>query len=856
MTGLLGRDDEQHRLGQIVAGARHGVSDVVVLRGEPGVGKTALLDAAQAVAADLRVVRIDCVESEMGLSFAAVHQLLRPFLAELDVLPAPQRMALRLVFGMAEGRAPDPFVVGLAALGLLAEQAARRPLLCLVDDAHCLDPESADVLAFVARRLRADSIAVVFAVREPAPAPDRLAELPELRLAGLAEEDARALLAAVSGSRLRGPLADRVIGQTAGNPLALIEIGQEIAAGQLDGDPFPAEPLPLGRRLERRYLREIRELPAPTQSLLLAAAAEPTGDTSLLARVGQKLGFTVEAAAAAEDRRLITIRRTVRFRHPLIRSAVYYGATFAQRQQVHAVLAEALGPGERDQRAWHLAQAVTGPDEKVAAELECAGERARGRGGWTAAAALFSRSATFTTGQAARSRRMLAAAEASCGAGALDRAQAELDAAASYHDDPRHLGLSRRVQGRIHHAQRQPAKATRDLLAAAANVGPVDIRLARDILVEAAVEAQINDQLAPEGATRADVARAALALPLPAGMSATVGDLLLDADTALRLHGLEIARPALRGAIDAVRRSGSDSPEALHLLAAACEDATILGDEPTLRELSHRMETAARQHGTTLSLALALSHAGAWGLFAGDLAEARRCFDATTALADARGQPWSLGSLLLTAWSGPPRQAYALLDLVTAEAARQGQGYQLVFTSYARCILELGRGGYDAAYASFPAGIADTSQLKFALPDLAEAAARSGHRGATEAIARQLGELAADTPSPVMLGFLARTRALVMGDSPDADDLYREAIDEHGRSPGPAHLARSQLLHGEWLRRARRPRDARAALRQAHQLFEDLGAVGFAGRARGEVAGAGATRVGPGPRARPGRPGP
>ncbi|MDT3443893.1 hypothetical protein [Pseudofrankia sp. BMG5.37] len=396
---------------------------------------------------------------------------------------------------------------------------------------------------------------------------------------------------------------------------------------------------------------------------------------------------------------------------------------------------------------------------------------------------------------------MLAAAEASCGSGALDRAQAELDAAATYHDDPRHLGLTRRVQGRIHHAQRQPAKATRDLLAAAASLGPVDIRLARDILVEAAVEAQINDQLAPEGATRADVARAALALPLPAGMTSTVGDLLLDADTALQLHGLDVARPALRRAIDTVRRGDPDSPETLHLLAAACEDATILGDEPTLRELSHRMETAARQHGTMLSLALALSHAGAWGLFAGDLAEARRCFSEMTALADARGQPWSLGSLLLTAWSGPPRQAYALLDLVAAEAARQGQGYQLVFASYARCVVELGQGRYDAAYASYPSGIAGTSQLKFALPDLAEAAARSGHRGAAESIARQLGTLAADTPSPVMLGFLARVRALTAADSPDADDLYREAVDEHTRSAGPAHLARSQLLYGEWLRR-------------------------------------------------------
>ena len=299
------------------------------------------------------------------------------------------------------------------------------------------------------------------------------------------------------------------------------------------------------------------------------------------------------------------------------------------------------------------------------------------------------------------------------------------------------------------------------------------------MLVEAAVAAQINDQLAPDGVTQADVARAARGLPLAPGMTPTVGDLLLDADTTLLLHGLAAARPALRHAIDAVRQGRPDAPEMLHWLAAACEDATILGDEPTLHELSHQMETAARQHGTLLTLALALSHAGVWGLLAGDLAEARRCFTEMTALAQARDQPWSLGMALLAAWRGQPQQACALLDDVTAEATRQGQGYQLRFASYARCVLELGQGRYDAAYASFPAGIDDTSQLKFALPDLAEAAQRSGRRGAAQAIARQLGELAEASPSPVLAGFWARARALAAGDRPDAEDLV-------SGSPGPA----------------------------------------------------------------------
>ena len=843
MQGLLGRDAELRQLDQLVAAARQQVSGVLVLRGEPGVGKTALLDYAQAVAGPaMQIIRIDCVESEMELSFAAVHQLLRPLLPALDLLPAPQRTALRVAFGMAEGGPPDRFLVGLAALGLLTGQATGQPLLCLIDDAHCLDQESADALAFVARRLHADAIAIVFAVREPARPPGRLSGLPELRLAGLATDDARAVLAAAAGPGLRPPVADRIVAETGGNPLALIEIGQELAGGELDGDPFLPEPLPLGRLLEQRYLREIRELPAATQALLLAAAADPTGDLGLLAQAGQELGFTLDAAAAAEARQLITIRHTVRFRHPLIRSAVYYGATFADRQRVHASLAAAIGSAGPDQRAWHLAQSRTGPDEDTAAELERAGDRARRRGGWSEAAALFHRAATLSTSQAARARRMLAAAEASTEAGALGRAQTELDAAASYHDDARHAGRTRRAAGRLHHAERQPAAATRDLLAAAAMLGPVDLRLARDVLVEAAVAAQINDQLAPDGATQADVARAAQALPLAPGMTQTVGDLLLDADTTLLLHGLAAARPALRCAIDAVRQGRPDAPEMLHWLAAACEDATILSDEPTLHELSRQMETAARQHGTMLTLALALSHAGVWGLLAGDLAEARRCFTEMTALAQARDQPWSLGPALLAAWHGHPQQASALLDDVAAEATRQGQGYQLRFASYARCVLELGQGRYDAAYASFPAGIDDTSQLKFALPDLAEAAQRSGRRGAAEAIARQLGELAEASPSPVMLGFSARARALAAGDRPDAEDSYREALAQHGRSPGPAHLARSHLVYGEWLRRMRRPRDARATLRLAHQLLTGIGADGFAERARAELAAAGESR--------------
>jgi DNA-binding CsgD family transcriptional regulator len=839
VEGLLGRGEERSRLDEILTRARQGNSTALVIRGEPGVGKTALLDYTQGAAAGMQVIRVDAVETEMQLSFAALHQLLRPGLAILDSLPAPQAAALRLAFGMQEGRTPDRFLVSLAAMGLLAEQAARQSLLCLVDDAHCLDRESADALAFVARRLYGDSIAIIFAVREPPARPGPLDGLPELRLAGLAEADAWALLAATAGPALLRPDGTRILAETGGNPLALIEIGQELASGQLSSDlPLP-EPLPVGRQLEQRYLREIQGLPRDTRALLLAAAADPTGDPGLLWRAGQDLGFSSEAAAPAEARQLITIRDVVRFRHPLIRSAVYYGASFAQRQHTHDRLAAATSPAEPDQRAWHLAQAVTGPDEAVAEELERAGARARGRGGWSSAAALFHRAATLSVSQAERARRLLSAAEASGNAGALNRAQAEVDAAATYRDDPRHTGLALRVQARIHHARRQPAKATSALLAAATRVGPVDIRLARDILVEAIVEAQISGRLADPGTTRRDVARVTQTLALPPGSAATIGDLLLDADTALQLRGLEAASPLLRGAIDAVRQETADPPEMFRWLAAACADATILVDDTRLRELSRRMEAAAREQGAMIDLALALSHAGVSGLLGGDLGEAERYFAELTAISEARGQPWSIGSLLITAWRGPPEHACALLTQVADEANRQGQGYQLVFADYARCILELGRGRYEAAYAGFAAGVDDTSQVKFVLADLVEAAQRSGHAEAAADLVARLAMLAAASPGPVLLGFLSRARALTAGDAAGAEDHYREAIDQHGRASGPAHLARSHLVYGEWQRRARRLRDARVSLRTAYQLFEDIGARGFAERTRLELSAAG-----------------
>jgi DNA-binding CsgD family transcriptional regulator len=875
VEGLVGRAVECERLDQLLREARTGLSGTLVLRGEPGVGKTSLLHYLAASAPDFEVARVSGVESEMKLSFAALHQLLRPSLATTGELPPPQRSALRLAFGLEDGGPPDGFLVGLAALGLLAGRAAARPLLCLVDDAHWLDHESAAALAFLARRLYADSIVMVFAVREPAPGSVLLEGLPELRLAGLDESAAGQLLvfaagpvldgpgrpeprrdergagelgvdgSGLDGSRLEKPQLDevvrqRIVAETRGNPLALIEIGQALEPGQLTGSAPLPEPLPLGRQLEQRYLQEIRGLPPGTQTLLLAAAADPTGDPDLLWRAGPRLGFTTAAAAPAEARRLIEIRDRIEFRHPLIRSAVFYGAPLAARQQVHAALAAATDQAaDPDRRAWHLAMAASGLDEAVAAELEQAGERARRRGGWTTAEAFYKRAAMLSTSQPGRARRMLSAAGAACDGGTPRRAQAMLDEAATYRD-PRHHGQVERVQGRIWHTMRRPADATAALLDAAAELGPVDVRLARDILVEAVVQAQINGQLAPDGATPADVAQAARSLPLPPGTPATVGDLLLDADTTLQLHGLQAAAPQLRQAISAARHEAGTAPESFRWLAAACSDATILADDIALHELAWRMEAQAREQGAAIALSLALSHAGVSELLAGRMAEAQRCFHERVAIEEARGRDWSIGPLLVAAWRGQAGPAETLLDTVAQEAARQGQGYQLAFAGYARCVLELGRGQYEHAHASLTGGVQDGSQIKFVLPDLVEAAERSGHRAAALRLTSQLAGLAEASPVPRTLGFLARAQALTARDV-DAEPLYQAAIAHHSQTRGPAHRARSHLLYGEWLRRGRRPRDAREQLRTAYRLFAEMGAQGFAARARLELSAAGET---------------
>jgi AAA ATPase-like protein len=534
VLALLGRDAERDLLDGVLAAARDGLSGVLVLRGEPGIGKTALLDyAAGAAAADLEIARIEAIESEMELGFAGLHQLLLPFADRIGTLPPPQRDALSSAFGLGYRSAPDRFLVALATLTLLARTARPRGLLCVVDDAQWLDRESAAVLTFVARRLHADSIAMLFAVRDPWDARLLLADLPGIQLTGLpAPAASRLLRADVPG--LDDQVGERIVAETGGNPLALIEVGRELTPGQLAGlEPLP-ELLPLGRQLEDHFLRQARRLPAGTQTLLLTAAADPTGDPALLWRTGHDLGFGPASAASAQAENLIVVGTVIRFRHPLIRSAIYYSAAPIQRRRIHRALAAATDPGHDSDR--------------------------------------------------------LAAARAEIAAGAPDQAQLLLDRSRDHLEDRRQEGLAKKAQGAIYQALNQPAEAAAVLLAAAGDLAAFDVRLARAALLDALTAATISGPLALDGATVLELAAAARNVPLTAGQAAGPGDLLLDAASTLVLDGHRAAASLVRVAIAALKRDPSSSAEMLDWLGGGCYLAGALGDDAGMYALARRLE--------------------------------------------------------------------------------------------------------------------------------------------------------------------------------------------------------------------------------------------------------------------------
>jgi DNA-binding CsgD family transcriptional regulator len=825
---LLDRLPERAALSGLLDAARAGRSGVLVVRGEPGIGKTALLEYAIESAAGLRVAWVAGVESEMELAFAALQQLCAPMLDKLAGLPDPQREALGVAFGLSAGAAPDRFLVGLAALSLLSEVAEQQPLLCVVDDAQWLDRASAQVLAFVARRLLADPVALVLATREEG---GELRGLPELPVGGLREGDARELLGSVIGGPLDERVRDRIVAETRGNPLALLELPRGVP-----GMPGVAG---LSGRIEDSFRRRLEVLPAATQRLMLVAAAEPAGDPALVWRAAERLGIGVGALAPAADAGLLTIGERVTFRHPLVRSAVYRAAPAPDRRAAHEALAGATDPqADPDRRAWHRAQATPGPDEDVASELERSAGRAQARGGLAAAAAFLERAAALTVDPARRAGRALAAAQATYQAGAFDATLGLLGTAEAGPLDELQRARADRLRGQVAFSSSRGSDAPPLLLKAARQFEPLDPRLARETYLDALAAAIFAGRLALGGGMReaAEAARAAPPPPGPAGGP----DLLLEGLALLIGEGYPAGAPVLRQAVSAFRGTDVSAEEELRWLWLACRAAQIVWDYDSWDVLSDRQVTLARDAGALFVLPIALNMRAAAHVFVGEFTEAASLVAQAESVTEVTGSSIVPdGALALAVFRGREAQAAHLLQTATDDAERRGEGRALSFIQWAAAVLYNSLGRYEEALTAAQRASEDSPAVHFAswaLVELIEAAVRSGVPGRAAGALQRLSGISRACPTDWVLGAEARSRALV-SDGAAAENLYREAIDRFGRLP--VDLARARLVYGEWLRRQRRRREARDQLGRAYQIFDSIGAAAFAERARIELRAAG-----------------
>ncbi len=830
---LLDRLAERATLGGLLGAARAGRSGVVVILGVPGVGKTALLEYAIQASAGLRIARVSGVESEMELAFAALQQLCAPMLDLMDRLPGPQRDALGVAFGLTAGAAPDRFLVGLAALSLLSEAAVEQPLLCVVDDAQWLDRASAQALGFVARRLLAEPVAMIFATRKPA---EELTGLPELALEGLGDGDARELLGSVIKGPLDAQVRERIIAETRGNPLALLELPRGLRAAELAGGFGVLDTPSLCGRLEDTFKRRLEALPVDAQRLLLIAAAEPVGDPVLLWRAAGQLGIGAEAAAAAEADGLLAIAEQVTFRHPLVRSAVYRAALPAARRLVHGALAAATdSQTDPDRRAWHRAQAAAGPDDDVAGELEGSAGRARARGGYAAAAAFLQRSAELTVGPARRAERGLAAVNAMYQAGAFDAALRLLAAAeAGPLDDSQRAQVDLR-RGQVVFASSRGSDAPPLLLKAARQFEQIDMRIARNTYLDALCAALFAGRLST-GADMREVAEAALAVGLPRPARAT--DLLLHGLALVITQGYAEGAPVLKRAVSAFCTADLAEDEGLDWLWQACGAAGTVWDFESLDVLSGRGVTLARDAGGLTALPIALNARAGVHMFAGEFDVAAALVTEAQSVTEATGSSIApYGTVALAAFEGREADAFALIETGTKDVERRGEGEGLSLLQWATAVLCNGLGRYEQALAAARQASEDTQAIWFAnwaAVELIEAAARSGEPERAANALERLSRSARASGTDWALGVEARSRALV-SDAGTAETRYRDAIEALGRTRLRVELGRARLLYGEWLRRQQRRRDARDQLRDAHELFDSIGSAAFAERARIEL---------------------
>jgi len=849
MAGLVGRREECAALDRLVADVLAGSSRVLVLRGDAGVGKSALLGyLSDRVAGEAgrgggwRVVSAVGVESEMELAYSGLHQLCAPLLDHLDELPPPQRDALATVFGLSAGPAPDRFLVGLATLTLLAQAAGQQPLACIIDDAQWLDQASAQMVVFVSRRLLAERIALVCAVRTGI-ADGVLAGLPALPIGGLGDSDARPLLLGSVHGALDAAVADRIIAESHGNPLALLELPRTWRAADLAGGFGLPGGRPVAGKIERSYVQRLGLLPSDTQLLVLTAAAEPLGDPVLLRRATAALGIEMAAAGPAAEAGLLQVRRRVEFAHPLVRSAAYRAADATDRHRVHRVLADATdAQADPDRRAWHQARATAGPDEEVAAELERSAGRAQARGGLAAAAAFLTRATDLTPAPAARTGRALAAASASVQAGAFEGARTMLTIARDVPADELQRAQIDLISAQMAFASSRGNEATLLLLAAAQRLLPLNLQFARQTYLDAFSAAQFAARLS-EGVGIAEVARAARSAPRPPDDELTPGDLLLDAFVALT-GDYATAVPAGRTALTVLGRDPDSARENLRWFWQGCVLALELWDDHSAYALSGHHLQLARRAGALSELPLAFGSRTPVLVFCGELTAAASLVEENRSVQEAAGiSEAPYGALILTAWRGQTREGRDLIEVTMREANSRGEGVGVAICEYSHAVLCNGLGLYDEALAAARGACADPAEMvahNWGMIELVESAARTGRTDLAAAALDRLTGKARACGTDWALGLEARSRAL-LSDGDIAERAFREAIGHLSRARVRAELARAHLLYGEWLRRANRRADARSELTLAHEMFTAMGMEGFAERTRRELLATGAT---------------
>jgi len=830
---LIDRQAERGVLEGLLEAIRAGESRALVVSGEAGVGKTALLEYLSQQASGCRLARAAGVQSEMELPFAGLHQLCAPMLDNLPHLPRPQREALRTAFGISAGSAPDRFLVGLAVLSLLSDAAEQQPLVCVVDDEQWLDRASAHVLGFVARRLVAESVGLIFAARVPS---SELMGLPELAVEGLSESDARALLDAALAGPVDSPVLDRIVAETRGNPLALLELSRAVSPRQVAGGFWLPGAVRLSGGIEEHFRQRIEALPTTTRRLLLIAAAEPVGDPALLWRAAAQMEIDAAAAVPAVEANLVEVGSRVRFRHPLVRSVVYGSALPQERREVHAALGDATDlQRDADRRAWHRANAAPGPDEEVAEELERSAGRARARGGLAAAAAFLERATVLSVGSPRRTERALAAASAKIKAGEFAAARDLLSVAESGSPDDFQQARIDLMEAELALLTNRGSDAPSLLLKAARRLESIDADLSRATYLQALSSGYFAGRLATGGGA-VEVARAAATTPPPTH-APRASDFLLDGLVAHYNSGYDAGLPILRKGLQAFS-AGMPDDEELRWHWVAGIVARHVWDDERWHSLSERHVQLARSVGALSELPVALNSRAFMLLFAGDLTGAAALIQELQPAIEATGTRLApYAALGLAVLSGRSGEANALIENITRDVTPRGEGIGLTVVDWAHAVLNNALGNYQEALRSAARStgyLREMTAPTWAMAELIEAATRSGQDDvAADALAR-LADTTSVSDTDWGRGIEARSRALLSADD-TAEHLYREAIDHLSRCRVRADLARAHLLYGEWLRRQRRRVDARTELGIALEMLESMGMEAFAERARREL---------------------